>query len=262
MKRWIAPALVAGSLAFAIREENRMKKGVGWGRRSWQIEPAFLGLSTPLDGDDGWISDGQIGKYTDGSVHLYDGDGYLVKSWSATEWKKDPNYSKIEKDWVRGGHAAHGTQGWSYFDKVWQRAEDISARGAEEVERIVDHWRDRIEEAGRKGWHPDRTAEAIYEEWIFDGPPYMTAAEMRKGRSARGRRALRIPALNRIRYMSRGKQEAERDWAKNMLRFAPRSKPYDLRGKPSAAAQEEKKLREYIAALDHSLGGRSARGRG
>tara|TARA_R100000664_G_C2646070_1_gene68827 strand:- start:284 stop:511 length:228 start_codon:yes stop_codon:yes gene_type:complete len=69
-------------------------------------------------------------------------------------------------------------ENWSYFDKVCQRAEDITCRGEEEVETIVNYWRVRIEEAGRKGWSPNRTAEAIYEEWIFDGPPYVNEDEV------------------------------------------------------------------------------------
>ena len=75
-----------------------------------------------------------------------------------------------------------------------------------------------------------------------------------KGSSARGRRA-GIPSLNRIRFMSRQKQEAERDWAKDMLRQTG-----VLR---RVAAHEEKQLREYISALDRALGkkGSSARGR-
>ena len=66
---------------------------------------------------------------------------------------------------------------WSYFDKVWQRAEDISCRSEKEVQAIASYWRSRIEEAGRKGWHPTKTAEAIWDKWVFDGPPYTSEDE-------------------------------------------------------------------------------------
>ena len=91
--------------------------------------------------------------------------------------------------------------------------------------------------------------------------PFDMLPRRKKGNSARGRRALRIPSASLIRQMSIGKRQAEKRWAENMLALAPRSKPYDRWGKPSAAAQEADQLRAYIVALGPTKKGSSARGR-